>query len=152
MKPLEIEKTQSELLAVQSVRQNFISGNNAAVHNMLKAMFEISQNRGKSKDPHIYCLKRAEKMACSYPEYESCLANGCPYLVFTKLGYIPLLKVLHEYYTMANNGDRKAYAVLEQVLLPRYQSIINQLVHDVQMTNEEKDSLKIMLKEYMNHE
>lgn len=147
MQPLELEEAQSEVLASQSIRNEFISGDEETVLRMLKSMFEISQNRGKAKEAGVYCLKRASKEACTYPEYRSCLANGCPHLVFTRIGYIPLLEVLNDYYQKAKSGDNKAEAVFRKILMPRYQSILNQLVKDMNMSNEEKIALKDMLKD-----
>ena len=98
----------------------------------------------------MYCLRRAEKMACQHSEWDSCLANCCPYFVFTKIGYIPLLRILLVYQAEADKGNKKARTVLQQVLIPRYQKIINQLMKDIDISKKDRDGLKLIMKETLN--
>ena len=117
---------------------------------MLNSMFEISQTRGKAKDTGVYCLKRSVGQICSYPEWKSCLANACPYLVFSRYGYLPLLQMLHEYQIKINEGDVKAKAVFQQILKPRFQSIVNQIIKEYHLEKDEREGMKWMLQEVLN--
>lgn len=151
--PLQLEEAESGVRSMLAIQTDFKSGNDSSVLQMLKSMYEISQNRGKGKDQGVYCLLRAEKMACQHAEWDSCLANGCPYLVFTKIGYLPLLRILLQYQTKANKGNKgnkKAQTVLRQVLIPRYQKILNQLMKDMNMSKEDRNGLKLIMKETLN--
>ena len=148
--PLQLEEAESGVRSMLAIQNEFKGGNDAAVVQMLKSMYEITQSRGKGKDHGVYCLLRAEKMACQHAEWDSCLANGCPYLVFTKIGYLPLLRILLQYQTEANNGSKKAKTVLLQVLIPRYQKIINQLMKDMDMSKDDRNGLKLLMKETLN--
>lgn len=137
---LALEIGQSGLLAGVEVREAFAKAiakgardgavNYKMVSNMLKSMLEISQARGKAKDEGIGCLKRAQGEACCFPEYGSCLANACPHLVFTRNGIIPLTKILVDYMGKAKK-DRKASSVLNQILIPKFQSVINSIMKDM---------------------
>lgn len=149
-KPLQLENTASGFSASLSIQEAYYSGNKETVLRMLKVMFEISQNRGQGKDNGVYCLCRAGKQACRHPEYESCLANCCHDLVFTRYGYLPLLKILKQFKDEAMNGNKKAQAVLYNVLIPRYQSILNRIMKETGMEPKEKEGLKLMMKEVLN--
>lgn len=148
--PLQLEEAESGVRSMLAIQNEFKGGNDAAVVQMLKSMYEITQSRGKGKDHGVYCLLRAEKMACQHAEWDSCLANGCPYLVFTKIGYLPLLRILLKYQTEANKGNKKAQTVLQQVLIPRYQKILNQLMKDMNMSKEDRNGLKMIMRETLN--
>lgn len=148
--PLQLEEAESGVRSILAIQTEFKNENDTAVLQMLKTMYEITQNRGQGKDHGVYCLLRAEKMACQHAEWDSCLANGCPYLVFTKIGYLPLLHILLNYQTEANKGNKKAKTVLQQVLIPRYQKIINQLMKDMNMSQEDRNGLKLIMRETLN--
>lgn len=148
--PLQLEEAESGVRSILSIQTEFKNGNDTAVLQMLKTMYEITQNRGQGKDHGVYCLLRVEKMACQHAEWDSCLANGCPYLVFTKIGYRPLLRILLKYQTEANKGNKKAQTVLQQVLIPRYQKILNQLMKDMNMSKEDRNGLKLIMRETLN--
>lgn len=148
--PLQLEEAESGVRSILAIQTEFKNGNDTAVLQMLKTMYEITQNRGQGKDHGVYCLLRAKKMACQHAEWDSCLANGCPYLVFTKIGYLPLLHILLNYQTEANKGNKKAKTVLQQVFIPRYQKIINQLMKDMNMSKEDRNGLKLLMKETLN--
>lgn len=148
--PLQLEEAESGVRSMMAIQTEFRNGNDTAVLRMLTAMYEITQNRGQGKDHGVYCLLRAEKRACQHAEWNSCLANSCPHLVFTKTGYLPLLHSLLEYQTEANKGSRKAKNILHQILIPRYQKILNQLMKDMNMSTEERNGLKMLMKETLN--
>ena len=148
--PLQLEEAESGVRSILAIQTEFKNGNDTAVLQMLKTMYEITQNRGQGKDHGVYCLLRAERMACQHAEWDSCLANGCPYLVFTKIGYLPLLRILLKYQTEANKGNKKAQTVLQQVLIPRYQKILNQLMKDMNMSKEDRNGLKLIMRETLN--
>ena len=148
--PLQLEEAESGIRSILAIQDEFKGGNDAAVLQMLKSMYEITQNRGQGKDHGVYCLLRAEKMACQHAEWDSCLANCCPYLVFTKIGYLPLLHILLDYQADANKGNKKAQTVLQQVLIPRYQKILNQLMKDINMPKEDRNGLKLIMRETLN--
>lgn len=148
--PLQLEEAESGVRSILTIQSEFKRGNDTVVVHMLKCMHEITQNRGQGKDQGVYCLLRAEKMACQHAEWDSCLANGCPYLVFTKIGYLPLLHILLNYQTEANKGNKKAKTVLQQVFIPRYQKIINQLMKDMNMSKEDRNGMKLLMKEILN--
>ena len=149
-KPLQLENTASGFSASLSIQEAYYSGDEETMLRMLKVMFEISQNRGQGKDNGVYCLCRAGKQACRHPEYESCLANCCHDLVFTRYGYLPLLKILKQFKDAAMNGNKKAQTVLYNVLIPRYQSILNRIMKETGMDQKEKEGLKLMMKEVLN--
>lgn len=148
--PLQVEEAEAEVRSILTIQEEFKNGNDNAVLRMLKSMYEITQSRGKGKDHGVYCLLRAEKEACRHAEWESCLANCCPYLVFTKIGYLPLLHILLQYQREATKGNIKAKNILQQILIPRYQKILNQLMKDMDMSKEDRNGLKLLMKETLN--
>ena len=151
--PLYLEIAQSETFTQQNIRQRFLSKKDPKnIVAQLQEMLEISQNRGKGKDDGIYCTRRALGEACTYPEYRSCLANACPYLVFTKIGFSALLGVFRDYIRKAYGGDRKSEAVLRNVILPRFKGILTELGQNAHMTHEEMQTLKAMIKEAQESE
>lgn len=115
----------------------------------MKTMLEISQGRGKAKDDGLYCLRRARGEACQHPEYKSCLAGCCPHMVFTALALVPLLKILKSCMEEAKH-DIKAKAVLEKVMIPFYQDIINRLARTARMDKADSEGLKKIMLEVLN--
>lgn len=148
--PLQLEEAESGARFMLVIQNEFKHGNDTAVVRMLKSMYEITQNRGQGKDQGVYCLLRSEKMACQHAEWDSCLANCCPYLVFTKIGYLPLLNILLQYQAEAIKGNKKVKNILQQVLIPRYQKIINQLMKDTDMPKEDRNGLRLLMEETLN--
>lgn len=148
MSSYELETTQSGIVASMYIQDNFQKDDSEATIQMLKEMFEVSQNRGKAKDEGIYCSLRAKGMACAYPTYKSCLANGCRHLLFCKYGYIPLLQIIKEYKEKAVT-DKKAEAVLKQVLIPRYQHILNMIMQEMHMNHQERNGMKKIMQEVL---
>ena len=162
--PLSVEIKQAGLLANMEIReqfekaaardskeneQEFSESNFSEVITMMHAMLEISQSRGKGKDDGIHCLKRAMGEACAHPEYDSCMTNACPHLVFTRHGVRPLVMVLKEYITNART-DRKANAVLKNVIIPKFQGVINALMRE--MDAQERAGMQKMISDALREE
>ena len=149
--PYQIELEQSGIAASLRIKESFKEGDNETVLDMLKGMYEIAQGRGKGKDEGIHCVCRARGNPCAYPNYDSCLANACPYLVFTRYGYKALLEVVCDYKAAMDRGDVKKKAVLEQVIMPRFREILNTLMRDVNMNKNERAGMQLMLKEALTN-
>lgn len=132
------------------LKDSFESGDNEKVLGVLKGMYEISQGRGKAKDEGIHCSCRARGNPCAYPEYDSCLANACPHLVFTRYGYRALLEVIYEYKVGADAGDGKKAAVLQQIIMPNFRDVINALMKEVNMNKNERAGMRLMLEEVVS--
>jgi hypothetical protein len=116
---------------------------------ILKAMYAIGQGLGKGKDKGIYCWIRAHGESCVYPIYKSCLANLCPYRVFTSEGLPSLIEVIKDYKEKANTtGNKKYLVVLNKMIIPAFQSIINALLKE--MSRQEKESVKLLISEALN--
>lgn len=145
--PMEYELSIKDVYESERIRDDITNGNNEAVLRSLKAMYEISQNRGKAKDDGVYCELKANGEACPHPMWESCVANCCPHLCFTKYGFMALLKEWKKYKDLADGGDKRAEAILNQRLIPTFHKIINQLMKDAQMPREDRQGLKRMLEE-----
>ena len=148
MAPLNIEIVQSGIQVQQYIQNNFLKGKVGELRMILKQLFEISQGRGRAKDEGIYCTLRAINKVCINPAAQSCIASCCEYSVFTAHGYYALLAVLKDYYEEARHGNRKAESVLNELLMPRYRNILNNLMDDVKMAPDERQALKLMMKEY----
>lgn len=149
--PLDTENEAAGVVAATTIEQKFMEGDEATVLDMMKVMFEISQNRGQGKEYGIYCRLRAGKQVCKHPKWKSCLANACRELVFTKYGYIPLLQIMKQFRDEALSGDRKAHTVLYQVLIPRYQKILNDLMKSTATEQEEKRGMKLLMQEVLDN-
>lgn len=147
-KPLELELKQAELVEQYHIREQFRQGKKEAVEQTMLDMLEISQGRGKAKDEGLYCIKRARGEACPHPEYASCLAGCCPYMVFTRDALIPLLEVLKACMDKAKQ-DSKEEAVLKKVMIPFYQDIINGLMRQTNMAKEDRLGIKKNMEEVL---
>ena len=145
VEPLMIEQKVSGLLASHEIKKSFLSGDNETTARMLGSMLAISQMRGKAKDAGVGCLLRAQGKVCAHPKYDSCLANACPYLVFTRHAIKPLLQILFDYSMSAKHGDLRAKSILRQVLIPRFQALINELINESIINAETKRDLKPLL-------
>lgn len=150
--PYQIELTQSGLATKMYIKEHFEAGDEKEVIKILKGMYEITQGRGQGKDEGIHCLCRAEGGICKFPEFDSCLANACPYLVFTRWGYKALLEIIVDYKKAADEGNIKMKAVLADVIIPRFQNILNELMREVNMNRTEKGGLRGMLQEALDNE
>lgn len=145
--PYKTELLMSSLSAELEIKHAFENGHTDKAIRMLESMFEITQGRGKGKDTGIYCILRAGGDVCKHPDYDSCLANACPHLVFTRFGYRALLEVIGEYVQAAVSGDVKMAAALKSVIMPRFKNIINTLMKDMHIPQKERTILKVMLEE-----
>ena len=143
--PLKIESAQSMLLLQRKLKSTFMFGNESSASMFLRSMLTITQQRGKGKDDGIYCFRRALNEACSHPEYESCLKCCCTDLVFTKFGLIPLINILNTFYNQAKSGDKKAGGILNQVLIPHYQNIINEFLSKSDLSNDERNGIRLLM-------
>lgn len=148
--PYESELLMSGLLAEMEIKKAFELGLTDKAIMMLESMFEITQGRGKGKDTGIYCILRASGDVCKHPEYDSCLANACPYLVFTRFGYRALLEVIGEYVQAAAFGDMKMAVALKSVIMPRFRAIINVVMKDMHIPREERAALRFMMEEVID--
>jgi len=147
--PLQMEELFSVELASQKLEERFIAGDDEAAMRILKAMFEISQNRGKAKEEGIHCMRRALGEICSHPQIASCVGEGCPEAIMTRYGYRPLLQNLAHFRALADTGDQKARTVYKKILLPRYRSIINALFKEEMMTEKERKALSKIMEEVL---
>ena len=148
--PFKAELWMSGLSAEMEIKRAFETGQTNKAIMMLESMCEVTQGRGKGKDTGIYCILRANGDVCRHPDYDSCLANACPYLVFTRYGYRALLKVIAEYVEGATSGDMKMAAALERVIMPRFRAILNSIMKDMHIPKEGRAVLKLMLKEVLD--
>lgn len=137
----ELEVMSSDMIAEQQLKETFAEGNAKEPLNILNEMFEISQGMGKSKDKGIYCKKRAVGEVCTNPSFESCLANTCPYLIFSESGIKSLIEVIKDYERKAREtGNPKYESILKNVIIPRYKHILTEIAKRMKQT--EKDALK----------
>lgn len=70
-------------------------------------------------------------------------------MVFTALALVPLLKILKSCMEEAKH-DIKAKAVLEKVMIPFYQDIINRLARTARMDKADSEGLKKIMLEVLN--
>lgn len=147
-KPLELEMKQAELVERYHIQEEFRRGKTDTVKSTMLDMLEISQGRGKAKDQGLYCVKRARGEACVHPEYASCLAGCCPFMVFTRDALIPLLTVLKSYREKAKH-DPKDEAVFKKVMVPFYQDTINGLMRQTDMAKEDRLGITKIMKEVL---
>ena len=127
----------------------FTEGKTDEPKEILKAMFAIAQGKGKAKDSGIYCKKKALGFACENPTYESCLANLCPYHVFTSDGVPALVKVIKDYQMKELvTGNSKYGIALKTKIIPAFQDIINAIIKE--MSEEDKTGTKKLIEEALN--
>ncbi len=125
---------------------DFSQGETEEPTDILKAMYSIGQGRGVAKDPGIYCLKRALGFSCANPTFESCIANVCPYHVFTREGVPSLLRVIKEFREKPDpTGKNKYKLALKKIIIPAFQSIINEVLKE--MSDQDKQGIKKMIEE-----
>ena len=150
--PLQMQISSRVMEESMRIERDFVDGSEESVIIALKSMFEISQMRGKAKDDGTYCLRRAQRQICLHPEAESCIEVACPEVVFSKYGLRTLLRILSEYERRGQAGDKKAEAILHQILIPRFQTIINRLMQEMDLNKEERAAIKLLLQEGINGE
>lgn len=145
----ELETVGTALIASDRMTEVFTEGKTEEPTEILKAMFAIAQGRGKGKDAGIYCKKKALGYACENPTYESCLANLCPYHVFTSDGVPALVRVIKEYQLKELTTGNKKYGIaLKTKIIPAFQNIINAIIKE--MSEEDKAGTKKLIEEALN--
>lgn len=145
----ELETEGTSLIASDRIVEVFTDGKSDEPKEILKAMFAIAQGKGKAKDSGIYCKKKALGFVCENPIYESCLANLCPYHVFTSDGVPALVKVIKDYQIKElTTGNRKYGIALRTKIIPAFQDIINTIIKE--MSEEDKAGIKKLIEETMN--
>ncbi|MCR5606838.1 MAG: hypothetical protein K6F69_08495, partial [Treponema sp.] len=143
----ELEIMASDMDSEESLKEAFAEGKKKKALSILYDMFEISQGYGKSKESGVYCKKRALREACENPLFESCIANGCPYLVFTEAGIKSLIEVIHSYQrTIKETGNPKYERILNDVIWPTYREIMVEMAK--KMKPEETKALKALIGVY----
>lgn len=145
----ELETVGTSLIASDRMTEVFTEGKTEEPKEILKAMFTIAQGKGKAKDSGIYCKKKALGLACENPTYESCLANLCPYHVFTSDGIPALVKVIKDYQIKELTTGNKKYGIaLKTKIIPAFQDIINAIIKE--LSEEEKAGTKKLIEEALN--
>lgn len=145
----ELETVGIALIASDRMTEVFTEGKTDEPKEILKAMFAIAQGKGKAKDSGIYCKKKALGFACENPTYESCLANLCPYHVFTSDGVPALVKVIKDYQMKELvTGNSKYGIALKTKIIPAFQDIINAIIKE--MSEEDKTGTKKLIEEALN--
>lgn len=146
----ELETVGNALIASQRMEEVFTDGKTEEPKEILKAMFAISQGKGKGKDEGVFCKKKALGYACENPIFESCLANICPYHVFTSDGVPALVKVIKDYQLKASTTGNKKYSIaLKKKIIPAFQDIVNAIIRE--MSDQEKAGTKRLIEEALNN-
>lgn len=141
IKPLELEIAGAEYLARDDLDNALLKSDDKQATQILKAMYEIGNGYGKSKDKGVYCLRTALGYVCRYPAH-GCIANVCPYHVFTNQGIPALLEVIKNYIKKyKKSGNVKYLEVLKQIIFPRYNAILKSITKDM-----EENDIKIIRK------
>ena len=142
MTAFELESYGTGEVASARIYEEFSKGNTKEVRDILKSMYYVGQGLGTGKDNGIFCQKRSLGYICENPKYESCIANLCPYHIFTAEGIPALLKVIKEYNEKIDyTGNDKYKLALETVIIPAFQDIINEIIR-IMPQEEEKSILK----------
>ncbi len=145
----ELETVGTSLMASDKMAEVFAEGKTEEPIEILKAMYAIAQGKGKAKDPGIYCKRKALGFCCGHPTYESCLANLCPYHVFTSDGVPALIKVIKDYQQKEFVTGNKKYGIaLKTKIIPAFQDIINAIIKE--MSEEERTGTKRLIEEALN--
>ena len=145
----ELESIGTAIVASDEVVHSFKKADTKEPTEILKAMYAITQGNGKAKDPGIFCMKKALGFSCVNPTYESCLANVCPYHIFTSEGIPALIRVIKEYQEKAlRTGNKKYEAVLKKKIIPEFQNIINEIIKE--MSDADKKGLQQLITEGLN--
>ena len=147
----EMEVEGQALISSRQIAVKFIEGKTEEPMEILKAMYEIGNGRGRAKDHGVYCKKKALGECCENPHFESCIANVCPYHVFTSDGIPALIKVIKEYQSKALNAEsesEKYIAVLRRKIIPAFQEIINAVTKE--MSEKDKKGMKKLIMETLN--
>ena len=145
----EIETAGTSMIASIQMSELFAEGKTEEPREILKAMFAVSQGAGKAKDAGIFCKKKALGYACENPSYESCIANLCPFHVFTSDGVPSLIRVIKDYQIKEQTTGNKKYEIaLKTKIIPAFQDIINAIIKE--MSEEDKAGTKKLIEEALN--
>ena len=143
----ELESLGSVFSATEDIAEELSKANTDLPMIVLKSMLAIGQGKGKAKDKGIFCIKKALGYSCEYPLYESCLANLCPYFVFTRDGIPALINVIKNYAEKAQT--RKKYEIaLKKYIIPAFQYVINEISKE--MSAREQASTRKLIEEILN--
>lgn len=131
MQPYEIETLSSIKYASAELKEKFCNGYDGCL-DILKALYSVGQGFGKAKQNGTYCTKRALGYACAHPFFEKCIAEDCPYLIFTQNGLTPLIEVMSGFrQKYKDTRDQKYAQILLKIIYPKYKEIIKELMSDV---------------------
>lgn len=145
----ELETVGTSLIASDRMAEVLAEGKTEEPKEILRAMFAVAQGKGKAKDAGIYCKKKALGFCCENPTYESCLANLCPYHVFTSDGVPALIKVIKDYRIKElATGNKKYGTAIKTKIIPAFQDIINAIIKE--MSEEDKAGTKKLIEEALN--
>ena len=145
----ELETVGTSLMASDKMAEMFAEGKTEEPIEILKTMYAIAQGKGKAKDTGIYCKRKALGFCCEHPTYESCLANLCPYHVFTSDGIPALIRVIKDYQQKESATGNKKYGIaLKTKIIPAFQDIINAIIKG--MSEVERAGTKKLIEEALN--
>lgn len=126
-------------------------GDSKQAIDILKAMYEVGNNRGQGKEPGVYCRLRAMGYTCEHAPYESCIANVCEHHIFTKEALPSLVKVIIEYeQKYKETGNQKYKEILTQIIKPTFTDAINYIL--ATMNEETRRNTKKFIGELLNAE
>lgn len=120
MSALELEAALSKRLQLQDFEETFRDGSNEQAVTVFKTMLAIGQGFGASLDDGGFCTYRARGYACPHDVRGSCVTADCKCNILTKDILPTLVKIIKEKQLLADAGDTKAKAVLEQRLKPKF--------------------------------
>ncbi|MCR5194698.1 MAG: hypothetical protein K6D38_00120 [Pseudobutyrivibrio sp.] len=143
----ELEIMSSDLIEAEKLKDSFAEGNKQRALEILSEMFEVSQGYGKAKDRGVHCKKRALGIACENPTFDSCIANVCPYLIFTEEGVKSLIQVIYAYKKKIEETRNPKYIqILDKVIMPAYKDIMTGIKN--RMNPNEYEALRLAVGEY----
>lgn len=152
LSPLDIEMGGNAILFQKRLIDLFKSGKEEReTDKILTVLYEIGNGKGLAKDKGIFCIKRAVGEKCDNGRFSSCIANDCPYLVFTKYGIDSLLEVIFKYFQKYEETKNvKYFMVIKQIIIPKYKKIIENIMKG--LNNEEQTALLKYLEEKNDRE
>ena len=150
LSPYELEIAADCALATERIEKTYAEGGVDEPLNVLKAMLRMSQGAGGfGKDDGTMCLVRAFGESCRMDSAKSCLANRCPYCVFSASGIPALVGVIRDYQEKyRRTGNRKYASILKNVLVPNWKAIGTEL--KMMMSESEGKEFGGYLKEVLN--
>lgn len=147
----DIEAVGTSFVASEAIIDSFEGGYTDEPIDILRAMLNIGQGIGRGKDQGVFCKKRALGFCCEKPTYNSCIANLCPYHIFTDDGIPALIEVIKYYRKMElETGNKKYSVVLNTKIKPAFKEIINSILKE--MNEEESKGLQVIIREMLNEQ